>query len=218
MAPADRQGRSPRRGRLRRRLAGLLVVLALVLLPTLGPTAYVQARALGHTYDATSVPPAGVALVLGASVEPSGEPSAFLAARLDIAVQLYEAGTVQRVLVSGDGRTSDYDEPAAMRSYLMERGVAEADITTDPAGLDTFDSCVRAQQEYGVTSLIVVTQSYHLPRAVAACRSIGLAADGVGDDSVRRFSEVWDNGVLREYPANIKLAIDLIRRAANGSN
>ena len=132
-----------------------------------------------------------------------------MAARLELARRLYASGRVRVLLVSGDGRAPEYDEPAAMRGYLMAAGVPATAIVTDDYGLDTYDSCVRAQRVFGVTTLTVVTQSYHLPRAVATARALGLAASGVGDDSVRR-RLAWWRGVARDQVACVKTLVDLL--------
>ena len=87
------------------------------------------------------------------------------------------------VLVSGDNMAPEYNEPDAMRGYLIDAGVPAEDVVADYAGFDTYDSCARAKRIFGVSELIMVTQSYHLPRAVATCRALGVDATGVGDDT-----------------------------------
>jgi vancomycin permeability regulator SanA len=151
-----------------------------------------------------------IGLVLGAEVYADGVPSNFLRARLDLALELYERGLVARILLSGDGRSRFYDETGGMRSYLVERGVPESVLLVDPAGLDTYDSCLRARDVYGIERLVVVSQSYHLPRALAICRALGLDAWGVGDDSMRSSPRTWANGARRELAANLKLVWDLL--------
>ena len=177
-----------------------------------GSIAFVRLRSRGHLYDLDDVPVTPVGLVLGAQVFPNGRPSPFLAARLGLAVELYRAGRIGSVLVSGDHRTPEYDEPAAMRRYLIEHGVPADTITSDGGGLDTYDSCVRAKRIFGVERLTVLTQSYHLPRAVATARAVGLDAVGVGDDSVRAGSRSWRRGALRDQLATVKTVADLISR------
>jgi vancomycin permeability regulator SanA len=173
--------------------------------------AFVRTTAAGHLFSEEDVPPAPVALVLGARVYPDGTPSSFLAARLDVARRLYLAGTVQVLLVSGDNLAPEYNEPEAMRRYLIAAGVPADRIVTDHAGFDTYDSCVRAKRVFGVSELIVVTQSYHLPRAVATARRVGLAANGVGDDSCRLLRRAWRRGVVRDQLACVKTVLDLAR-------
>ena len=157
-----------------------------------------------------SLPHLPVALVLGAEVYADGVPSTFLRARLDLALELYRRGLVERILLSGDGRSRFYDETGGMRVYLLERGVGESVLLVDPAGLDTYDSCLRARDVYDIDRLVVVTQSYHLPRALAICRALGLDAWGVGDESARSSVRPWANGTRRELAANLKLVWDLL--------
>lgn len=173
-----------------------------------GSVGWVRATAAGHLYAEAAVPPAPVALVLGARVQPSGTPSAFLAARLDLAYRLWQAGLVRVVLVSGDNMAVEYNEPDAMRAYLIDAGMPAEAVVADYAGFDTYDSCARAQRIFGVDRLIVVTQSYHLPRAVATCRALGVDATGVGDDSTRG-SRAWTRGAVRDQIACIKTVFDL---------
>jgi vancomycin permeability regulator SanA len=173
---------------------------------------FVRLRAAGHLHPEAAAPSAPVALVLGAQVYPSGTPSPFLAARLELARRLLATGTVRVLLLSGDGAAPEYDEPAAMAAYLAARGVPADRLVLDRFGLDTYDSAYRARHIYGVGRLLVVTQAYHLPRAVATCRALGIDADGVGDVAVRRLSSAWVRGMLRDQVACVKTVIDLLSR------
>jgi vancomycin permeability regulator SanA len=177
-----------------------------------GSIGYVRLTAAGHLYSETEVPAAPVALVLGARVYPDGTPSPFLAARLDVAHRLYQAGKVGVIVVSGDNMAKEYNEPEAMRTYLVNAGMPADKVVADYAGFDTYDSCARALRIFGVEQLIVVTQSYHLPRAVATCRALGVDATGVGDDSARQHARSWRKGVIRDQLACVKTVIDLITR------
>ncbi len=178
----------------------------------LGSVGWVRATAAGHVYGEAEVPAAPVALVLGAQVYPDGTPSAFLAARLDLAHRLYRAGKVRVILVSGDNMAVEYNEPDAMRNYLINAGVPAEHVIADYAGFDTYDSCARAKRIFNVAELVMVTQSYHLPRAVATCRALGVAATGVGDETARQFTEPWRRGTIRDQVACVKTVIDLITR------
>jgi vancomycin permeability regulator SanA len=160
----------------------------------------------------SEVPAAPVALVLGAKVFPDGTPSPFLTARLDLAKRLYDAGRVEMIIVSGDSNAAEYDEPAAMREHLVYAGVPASKVVVDDTGFDTYESCMRARRIFNVSRLIMVTQSYHLPRAVATCRALGLDAVGVGDDSARQHSNSWRRGVIRDQLACLKTLIDLVTR------
>jgi vancomycin permeability regulator SanA len=199
-----------RRWRWVRRLAllagaGVLGVFLLVA----GSVIWVRSGADGHLYTEQAVPVTPVALVLGAQVSANGTPSPFLEARLDLARRLLESGKVKVLLVSGDNMHHDYDEPTAMRAWLMAHGVPERRIVRDYAGFDTYDSCARAKRVFGVGQVTVVTQSYHIARAVMLCRRVGLDAVGVGDDSVSRFKGPWRSNARREYGACVKVVYDV---------
>jgi len=148
-----------------------------------GAVAFVRSKASGYIYAESDVPGAPVALVLGAKVNPDGTPSAFLTARLDLAKRLYDAGLVEMIIVSGDHLAPEFDEPVAMRNYLIKAGLPTEKVIVDPGGFDTYESCLRAKRILNLSQLTVVTQSYHLVRAVATCRALGIDAMGVGDDS-----------------------------------
>jgi len=193
-------------------VAGALATAAVVLtMATAG--LWVAARSQGHVYALSKVPAAPVALVLGAEVYyPSGQPSPFLAARLEIARQLFVTGKVKAILVSGDHRVWAYNEPGAMFEWLVAHGVPNDRIALDHAGFDTYDSCARANKIFGVRRAIVVTQTYHIDRAVALCRSLGVRADGVADDSVKIYRRPWFNSVVRERGAVVKALADVVSR------
>lgn len=175
----------------------------------------VRGAAAGHLYPLDQVPHAPVGLVLGAQVYPNGTPSRFLRARLDLALLLLQRGTVDRLLLSGDAQAPEYDEPAAMRDHLLAAGAPEDRLDLDPGGLDTYDSCVRARDVYVVRQVVVVTQSYHLPRAVGTARLVGLEAVGVGDRTVRltedgdALNEPWARGWVRDQVACVKTLWDV---------
>jgi vancomycin permeability regulator SanA len=192
--------------------AAAVAVLGILLagVVTAASVTWVRSGADGHIFSEQAVPTAPVALVLGAQVDPDGSPSPFLAARLDLARRLFVAGKVRALLVSGDHMNWDYDEPDAMRTWLIDHGVPEQKIVRDYAGFDTYDSCSRAVRIFGVRRAIVVTQTYHLPRAVMLCRRLGLDADGVGDDTVRQFTVPWLISSTREYGACVKAVFDAL--------
>ncbi|MEU7907239.1 ElyC/SanA/YdcF family protein [Actinoplanes sp. NPDC049118] len=190
-------------------VAGALCVAAAVLAMAAGDL-WVRAGASGHVYSAADVPAAPVALVLGSEVYPDGSPSPFLAARLEIARQLLVTGKVKAILVSGDHMDWGYNEPGAMFRWLIDRGVPSQRVVLDHAGFDTYDSCARAKKVFGVGEAIVVTQSYHIDRAVALCRRLGVDASGIGDDSVRIYAEPWRKCVIRERGAVVKALTDVV--------
>jgi vancomycin permeability regulator SanA len=174
-----------------------------------GSIGFVHSAASGHIYAESEVPAAPVALVLGAKVNPDGTPSAFLSARLDLAKRLYDARRVEVIIVSGSDVAPEYNEPVAMRDYLIRAGMPAAKVIADPGGFDTYQSCVGTREVFNPAKLIVITQSYHLPRAVATCRALGVAAIGVGDDSARQYRVSWLRGAIRDQLACVKTVIDL---------
>jgi vancomycin permeability regulator SanA len=181
--------------RRRRWLAGcavLLVVLATV------PTVWERWAAAAHLRPPAAVPTTPVALVFGARVD-GDRPTAFLASRLDQAVLLLRAGKVHTILVSGNNDGHGYDEPDVMRAYLLAHGVPAARITVDEAGFTTWDTCVRARQVFGVREATLVTQTFHVWRAVTLCRAAGVTGYGVGVDSASVGLDSTVYGYVREY-------------------
>jgi vancomycin permeability regulator SanA len=195
---------------LRRVVSTAALATALAVLIMASGELWVQGESRGRVYSEQTVPAAEVALVLGAQVYADGTVSAFLAARLDIARRLYAAGRVKAILVSGDHSRWEYDEPGAMMVYLVARGVPASRIVLDYAGFDTYDSCARAKRIFGVRQAVVVTQGYHIDRAVALCRRLGVDATGVGDYTVRAMSDLWRRDVIRERGAVVKAVVDVV--------
>lgn len=156
---------------------GVAMLLALTLLAV--AHVYISTRSQRYT-EAAQVPPARVALVFGAGLRPDGRPSRMLADRVRAAATLYEAGRVQKLLLTGDNSSVAYNEVVAMQRYARELGVPATDITLDYAGFSTYESCYRARRIFGVEQAVLVTQHYHLPRAVYTCRALGIDAVGLG--------------------------------------
>lgn len=126
--------------------------------------------------------PAQVALVLGARVYKNNQPSDILSDRLDTAIALYENGTVEKLLLSGDNGQEEYDEVNVMREYVLDAGIDPEDVFLDHAGFDTYDSIYRAKQVFLADSAILVTQDFHLPRALYIAAALELDAQGVSAD------------------------------------
>ncbi len=156
----------------------LLLIILLVSLPRL----IMLAGANKKTYLVEDVPPARAAIVFGAGLTASGAPTAVLKDRVKIAVNLYEAGKIEKILMSGDNRFINYNEPGAMKSYALELGMPEEDIVLDYAGRRTYDTCYRAGAIFQLDQVILVTQKFHLPRALYTCNALGLNAVGVAAD------------------------------------
>ena len=149
---------------------------------------------------AEDVPPRSVAIVLGAGLWPDGSLTPVLADRVAIAADLYHAGTVQKLLCSGDNRFVDYNEPQRMLEYAVSLGVPEEAIVLDYAGRRTYDTCYRARDIFGLERVVVVTQRFHAARALYLCDALGVDAVAVladlQDYTIRRVT--WET---REYPA-----------------
>ena len=186
---------------------------AVLVLLVSAPWIWTTAAATGHVHDAAGAPAADVVIVLGTTVGAGGQPEARLAGRLRTAAELVTAGRAKVVLVSGDGGGASGDEPAAMTAYLTGRlGVDPARVVADRDGLDTYDSCLRARDVYGVRRALVVTQSYHLFRAVTLCRSLGLDVDGVRARCDGCGTALLAETGVRDYFASGKAAWDAVRQ------
>ena len=193
--------RIPRTRKSQRRLYQASA-LAVVLL--FAPVTAVRAYASSYQRSAASVPYEPVAIVFGAAA-PGGTPSPYLARRLNVALDLYQRGKVTVILVTGDNSRPDYDEPTAMREYLVDRGVPAARVVRDFAGFDTWASCVRAKKIFGVDHATLVTQDFHLPRALLLCRAAGIDAYGVPDTGEwAAGADEMVNDSAREVLAGIK--------------
>lgn len=179
-----------------------MLVCVLALLPSAWLRVSTGDRLAHGVADAPSAP---VAVVFGAGLW-DGEPSPYLAHRLDTAAELYSRGKVRALLVTGDNSTRDYDEPSAMRRYLTDRGVPRARIVADYAGFDTWDSCTRAARVFGVRHALLVSQDFHIRRALALCQAAGIEAYGVPVPEPRDVT--WYAGGLRELPGAVKAAFD----------
>ncbi|MDQ3786592.1 MAG: YdcF family protein [Actinomycetota bacterium] len=182
------------------------VLLGLVVLVGAGPYVWIRCATAGKIHTAADAPAAPVAIVLGAGLNADGSPKPYLRARLEDARRLFQDGKIRAILVSGDHGRADYDEVAAMTSWLVEHGVPARKVVADHAGFDTYDSCVRAYEIFGVRTALVVTQEFHVRRAVFLCREAGIDAAGVGspapDDDTRY--------QVREVPAAIKATLDVV--------
>jgi vancomycin permeability regulator SanA len=191
--------------------APLLVLCALGGYLLVLPFGWMYAGTARQRVSAATVPPSAVGIVFGAGA-PQGHPSPMLAGRLALGARLYRAGKVQVLLVTGDNSRAHYNEPLVMRDYLVGVGVPRDKIVLDYAGFDTWDSCVRAKKIFGVDRAILITQRFHLPRALTLCRSAGIHAWGVGDDSRPYAPTATAVSYLRELPAGVKAAVDLALR------
>jgi SanA protein len=171
---------------------------------------WVQARYGRHIYGVAEVRPAPVAIVFGAAVYGDGRLSPMLRDRMETAVRLYEAGKVGRLLLSGGERGPGYDEPARMRAYALERGVPAQALQMDSGGRRTYDTCYRARHVFGAEAAILVTQAFHLPRALFTCQRLGGDVVGVAAD-LRAYhprSLAWSES--REVVALLRALVDVV--------
>jgi SanA protein len=185
-------------------LAGLLSLLGLLL-----PRLFTSLNAWNKVFSVADVPVDRVAVIFGAGLRRDGTPTAILRDRVETGAQLYLNGKVEKLLMTGDNRVVEYNEPGAMRDYAISLGVPEDAIVTDFAGRRTYDSCYRAKSIFEVESAILVTQKFHLPRALFLCNALGIKAVGVEANNLnyRRMSLFYWN--LREQFATFTAFKDI---------
>ncbi|MFI9333026.1 vancomycin high temperature exclusion protein [Kitasatospora sp. NPDC052868] len=191
-----------RRRRAQRRIFQLATVFCCL---ALAPSAWLWIAGEGRVGSVESAPKAPVAVVFGAGLY-EGRPSPYLAHRLDAAVDLYRLEKVQAILVTGDNGRDGYDETDAMRRYLIEHGVPQVRVVGDHAGFDTWDSCTRARRIFGVDRAVLVSQDFHVRRALALCQAAGIDAYAVGVPEVHDLT--WLYGGVREIPGAGKAALN----------
>jgi SanA protein len=153
--------------------------------------------------------PSKVAIVFGAGLRRDGTPTAVLQDRVSTAAKLYFSGKARKILMSGDNRFVGYDEPSSMRDYAIELGVPTEDIVLDFAGRRTYDTCYRARYIFKVSDALVVTQKFHLPRALYLCNMLGVKAKGVSAD-IRTYSRAsYFSWQVRESIASVGAILDI---------
>jgi SanA protein len=166
-------------------------------------------HAVSRMYQVHSAPPKRVAIVFGAGLRWDGSPTQVLRDRVATAANLYSSGKVEKLLFSGDNRTIEYNEPQAMLEYAVHLGVPKSAIVLDYAGQSTYDTCYRARHIFGIKEAIIVTQKFHLPRALYTCTGLGLDTVGVPADrqTYRRAAVAFWN--IRELPATLNAMLEL---------
>jgi len=182
----------------------LVILLFTVLLSryiknTTAPLIYISIKEVPETHTA---------IVLGASVKGNGRLSMVLEDRVETAYRLYQSGKVKRLLLSGDNGSKYYDEPTAMKTYLVNKGVPAEHIYLDYAGFDTYDSMYRAQAVFDVKDALIITQNFHLPRALYIAQRLDLNYKGYVSD-LHQYSHESSNK-NRELLANVKAFMELI--------
>ena len=156
--------------------------------------------------SASDAPSAEVALIPGAAILPNGAPTSIFIDRVDTAIDLYKEGKMLKILVSGDNSTVSHNEVNPVRLYLLSKGIPDQDIFLDHAGFDTYSSMYRARDIFGVTSVLITTQSFHLPRAVFTARRLGIQSYGVRAD----VGHILFRNYVREAFAAEKAVFDLV--------
>ena len=159
-----------------------LLILFIILMGLAITRFSLEYDAKNKIYNLVNIPPAKVAIVFGAGIRRDGSPTAVLQDRVATAANLYFQGKVQKILMSGDNRYTNYNEPASMQAYAIKLGVPEKDIVLDFAGRRTYDTCYRALHIFNVEKAIIVTQRFHLPRALFLCKMLGVESYGVQAD------------------------------------
>jgi len=194
---------------------GLTKPAAIACLVVLLPRMITTLAAAPYRHAPADAPASSTALVFGAAIYRNGHPTAVLRDRLDTAIQLYRQGTVSKLLMSGHA-----SEPSGMRDYAIAAGVPRTAVLLDEGGVRTYDSCYRAKHTYGLQSVLLVTQAFHLPRALYICRQMGIQAQGVTAqesqywrgakvfwnlrETLATVVALWEIHITRPVPAEIK--------------
>jgi SanA protein len=183
----------------------ILTAFVAVILPRLVTAIYAASR----IYKVETSPARLVAIVFGAGLRRDGTPTTVLRDRVETAVELYKQGRVIKLLMSGDNRFSYYNEPEAMRQYALQLGMPDKDIVLDYAGRRTYDTCYRAKEIFGIKDAILVTQLFHLPRAIYTCNMLGVDSVGVEADQAyyRKITRLFWN--IRELPATLTALVEV---------
>jgi SanA protein len=187
----------------------ILILGAMGLVGLILPRIITTLYAVDRIFQKESAPPEVIAIVFGAGLRRDGTPTPILRDRVQTAASLYLSGKVEKLLMSGDGQMEGYNEPEAMRQFALSLGVPNEAITLDFAGSRTYDTCYRAKAVFGVKSALLVTQKFHLPRALFLCNALGLEALGVEANN-RQF---WRGSMLgwnvREQLATVGAFLDV---------
>ncbi len=186
---------------LRWGLIGIFIALMLFV-----PRWLLIRRYTTRIHSIESAPVKLTAIVFGAGLRRDGTPTTVLADRVSTAAALYREGKVSKILMSGSIAGVHYNEPAAMRSLALDLGVPDQDILIDTGGNRSLSTCQRARQVFGIDQALLISQRFHLPRALVICDAIGLSAEGVSSDlHPYRSRLIWE---LREIPATLRALWD----------
>ncbi len=192
----------------RKFLIGSLIAI-LVLLLLIFVNFYIPKTSTPYIFDdIEDVPSTQAALILGSKVYSDGSMSDILADRIIKALELYDNGQVSKILISGDHGTTEYDEVNTVKDYLLENDFEDEDVFLDHAGFDTYDSLYRAKHIFEVESVVIVTQEFHLPRAVYIGNSLGIETYGYIADRQPYIAARWNS--IRESLARLKAFLNVV--------
>lgn len=207
----------PKRSRFRKFVGGLIRVLRVIIIVfTIGifiifilPRFVNEIIQTPKIFDEVGeIPKSRVAIVFGAGLKADGTVTRILRDRVNAAIQLYNAGKVEKILFSGDNRVVEYNEPGAMYEYAISQGIPSEDIVLDYAGRRTYDTCYRVKEIFQVDEAILVTQRFHLPRALLLCNSMDIQSTGFSANLsyyLKSSRLIWN---IRELPATFVAIID----------
>jgi len=187
----------------------MLLTAALGLLGLLLPRLVTMLYAWNKIHSLETAPSKRVAIIFGAGLRWDGSPTAILRDRVETGANLYFGGKVEKLLMSGDNRVVEYNEPEAMRQYAVSLGIPDDAIVLDYAGRRTYDTCYRAKAIFGLDSALLVTQKFHLPRALFLCNALGLESVGVEANNnyyLKRSLLIWN---IREQFATLSAFLDV---------
>lgn len=187
----------------------MLLTAALGLLGLLLPRLVTMLYAWNKIHSLETAPSKRVAIIFGAGLRWDGSPTAILRDRVETGANLYFGGKVEKLLMSGDNRVVEYNEPEAMRQYAVSLGIPDDAIVLDYAGRRTYDTCYRAKAIFGVDSALLVTQKFHLPRALFLCNALGVESVGVEANNnyyLKRSLLIWN---IREQFATLSAFLDV---------
>jgi len=187
----------------------VLIVVALLIVISQGVKLSTEnVRYNANTTPLQAIPHHDTALVFGAGVRPDHTPTEYLKRRVETAVDLYKAHRVDAIIMSGDNSSSHYNEPEVMKAYAVKLGTDPSDVIVDYAGFNTYDTCYRAGKIFSARSVTVVTQGYHLPRAVMTCQQLGLDTIGV---AAKRLERDWTvSYIMREHVSTAKSVVQMV--------
>lgn len=187
----------------------MLLTAGLGLLGLLLPRLVTMLYAWNKIHSLETAPSKRVAIIFGAGLRWDGSPTAILRDRVETGANLYFGGKVEKLLMSGDNRVVEYNEPEAMRQYAVSLGIPDDAIVLDYAGRRTYDTCYRAKAIFGLDSALLVTQKFHLPRALFLCNALGLESVGVEANNnyyLKRSLLIWN---IREQFATLSAFLDV---------